>query len=416
MEKKLTKEQKDSILGFLSNFLKSSDGIKHLASLVYSKELTIEELQDTGELTTELRKKIEDEVKELQKIDVACSDANDKKAKKEQVLEALKNNINAYRSEVLRSHYNITIDDLVNAGINIPKEIRDIYDSKCVELSLGEIPNQIVGDNTEVYFWGVPGSGKTCTLAAILKSANIVENSDIEGSGLRYFQTLANVFNNGVGTLPPGTEKQKYQTYTFDLLDSKKNHYPMTFIDLPGELFSDFTLARRDPNFIDTKQSVKDFLYLIKNNKNPKYHFFIIDVCNNDIDSVTQCGQSQLLANAASYFEKNNIFNEKTAGIAIIVTKSDILSLNEDECYRKATELLNSNYNNFISTIKSIAKSKNLISKESDPIDLIPFSIGTVYLQDKCVYSDKKPKEVIKYLIEHVAHKKKRNIFRFLNN
>ena len=65
---------------------------------------------------------------------------------------------------------------------------------------------------TEVYFWGIPSSGKSCALGAILSSANsgkvaksMQRDPDCQGFG--YMNRLANLFNtNGtVGTLPEGT-------------------------------------------------------------------------------------------------------------------------------------------------------------------------------------------------------------------
>lgn len=447
----LTQDQIKAILNNLAQVLSNPEGLCTVAKAYIAKQITLEMLQETGQLTPQLRTKLDETIKsqrveyenELWRKAMASQELSDfekyvsecpqgmnvslaqtiiagKIAQRNQLsqkgllINKLKENINAYRSGALIEK-GISLEDLIQNGLILPQEIQDIYSNSCVQLSLGTAPTSIPEGRTEVYFWGVPGSGKTCTLAAILKTAKIVEDAEMQGDCLKYFQRLANIFNNGVGTLPPGTEKEKYQTYSFDLLDSDSSHYPMTFIDLPGELFSDFTKARQDINFVNAKQSFADFRSLITDTKNPKYHFFIIDVGNDDIDVETGLTQEQLLSNAATYFKANEIFNEQTAGMAILVTKSDLLSRDDDECYQKAKALLEKKYNNFILTLKSIAKERRLIRSEQDPLELIPFSIGEVYLQDKCVFDPTKSQEVVKYLIEHIAIKKKKSGWSLFN-
>ena len=96
---------------------------------------------------------------------------------------------------------------------------------------------------TEVYFWGIPSSGKSCALGAILSSANsgrvaksMQRDPDCQGYG--YMNRLANLFktNGAVGTLPEGTAISSTYEMGFILEDEDRKEHPITCIDLAGEL------------------------------------------------------------------------------------------------------------------------------------------------------------------------------------
>jgi hypothetical protein len=120
------------------------------------------------------------------------------------------------------------------------------------------------------------------------------------------------------------------------------------------------------------------------------------------------------LKNLANFFTQTepDIFNDKTSGVAILVTKSDMLSSDETEQLVKAIELLNEKFEKFITPLKSIAHSKGLISSEMDNINVIPFSIGKVYFRDKCVHNAEPAKKVINFILENISAKRKESKFR----
>ena len=442
----LEQKQKEAILANLSSVLSSEESQNRIANYIVSGDITWEELSNTGMLTPAQRAALqaivdslsvshaEDQLWQQTQMQhtiaayqsymaqyptgkyvslaqtlIAGIIAQQAASQKYQYIEALRNDINAYRSEALIQR-GIQICDLENAGISIPNEIKEIYSEPCVKLELGEMPTFIEEGQTEVYFWGITGSGKTCTLASILSVASIVEKG---GGGVNYFQKLTNIFDNGVGTLPPGTQSGNFQSFSFDLLDEHKKHYPMTIVDLPGELISDMGAIYAGDKTLYEKDSVKKFLSIIKDTKNPKYHFFIVDVTNTRRDSEGLL-QFNYLKNLANFFTQTepDIFNDKTSGVAILVTKSDMLSSDETEQLVKAIELLNEKFEKFITPLKSIAHSKGLISSEMDNINVIPFSIGKVYFRDKCVHNAKPAMKVINFILENISAKRKERKFR----
>ena len=222
----LEQKQKEAILANLSSVLSSEESQNRIANYIVSGDITWEELSNTGMLTPAQRAALqaivdslsvshaEDQLWQQTQMQhtiaayqsymaqyptgkyvslaqtlIAGIIAQQAASQKYQYIEALRNDINAYRSEALIQR-GIQICDLENAGISIPNEIKEIYSEPCVKLELGEMPTFIEEGQTEVYFWGITGSGKTCTLASILSVASIVEKG---GGGVNYFQKLTNI-------------------------------------------------------------------------------------------------------------------------------------------------------------------------------------------------------------------------------
>lgn len=437
----LQKFQIDNILANLSTVLNSPNGVSTIAQAVIDGDMTMEDLLNTGQLIPAWRQQVETEVSQLKLLHAednlwhvaiaqntipAFQDylaqyptgkyvtqantmimglrAEQQASQKYQYIEELKGNINAYNTTILNS-LGITFSDLYNAGISIPESVKEIWDNKGINLQLGQTPESIPSGRTEIYFWGAPGSGKTCTLAAVLSTAKKCGFFDPQqGSGLMYMTQLSSLFINDVATLPPPSPVEVTQGLSFDLRDENLVNHPVTLIEISGEIFECFSHAITGQSIPDDGHlsSYNSLLNFLQSKENPKFHFFVIDVANNKQD---QFGLTQMdyLQNAALFFQSNNIFNEKTAGIYILVTKSDLLSKNKAERTGAAIAKLKDKYINLVNSLKAIAFQHNLINKPTDMLQVVPFTLGEVYLQDKCVFDSAMSNEVIKILQENVA-------------
>lgn len=437
----LQKFQIDNILANLSAVLNSPNGVSTIAQAVIDGDMTMDDLLNTGQLIPAWRQQVETEVSQLKLLHAednlwhvaiaqntisAFQDylaqyptgkyvtqantmimglrAEQQASQKYQYIEELKVNINAYNTTILNS-LGITFSDLYNAGISIPESVKEIWDNKGINLQLGQTPESIPSGRTEIYFWGAPGSGKTCTLAAVLSTAKKCGFFDPQqGSGLMYMTQLSSLFINDVATLPPPSPVEVTQGLSFDLRDENLVNHPVTLIEISGEIFECFSHAITGQSIPDDGHlsSYNSLLNFLQSRENPKFHFFVIDVANNKQD---QFGLTQMdyLQNAALFFQSNNIFNEKTAGIYILVTKSDLLSKNKAERTGAAIAKLKDKYINLVNSLKAIAFQHNLINKPTDMLQVVPFTLGEVYLQDKCVFDPAMSNEVIKILQENVA-------------
>lgn len=460
----MEQQQIDNIKANLPIVLNSEGGINTVATLIFEGHLSLDELQENGMVTPSIRNLLQSKVDELRlaaqkaQQEMAEQQAEDAKwqtavsegslssyedyikcypqgryveraqqqlrflrfeaqqSQKQKYIDCVKNDINAYSPEVLSS-YGITVEDLETAGISIPSGIKKLYSAAGVELTIGTTPSSIPDGQTEVYFWGAPGSGKTCTLAAILSTAK--RHGYFIGQpceGHLYMTQLSNVFHGDCGTLPPPTSVEVTQRLSFDLKDSQNVMHPVSLIELSGEVFQ--CLSNNINNVaIPTgshQLAYNSLLGYLKNSTNPKYHFFVVDVSNDSVDALGFT-QMDYLSDAATFFNQNNIFNNKTAGICILVTKSDLLSSDKTQRLPEAIRLLGEKYSSFISSIKQIAYNNRLIRNMSDPIPVIPFTIGDVYFQSKCTFDPQMSLEVIKVMQQNIAKTAVERKTRFLN-
>lgn len=438
----LTKIQKEGILANLSSVLASQDGMDTVAKAVLENDITMSELQNTGQLTPQYQRILQKAIEELRAVAaedslwqqaqtnndiatyheylnrypagryagmagtlIAGLKAQQQASQKYQYIEALRHDINSYNTTIL-NHYGVTCDDIIEAGIEIPDSIKDIWNDAELNLILGDTPDSIPKGRTEIYFWGAPGSGKTCTLAAVLSTAKKRGYfSPQQCSGLMYMTQLSNLFSDGVATLPPSTSVEVTQALSFNLRDANLAEHPVSLIEISGEIFQCISQAITGQDIPDDGHltAYKSLLGFLRSKENPKYHFFVIDVDNTKKDAY---GFSQMdyLENAALFFKNNQIFNDKTAGINILVTKSDLLGRTQEERKLEAIRILKENYMNFVNSLKTIANQCNLIPKKNGMIPVIPFTLGEVYLQNKCIFDPAMSEEVIKILQQNVAN------------
>jgi len=436
----MTQEEKDNILGNVNNI-----PAKNLAKHIIDDNLTLEEIMDTGDLKAPERLEVISIVKsEKEKIKAQLeAEEKEKKGKekkdweeisdsknlsdiekyienhlngtyfkeacdlliqiknsykeKDDLLKEIKNNSSTYTPDVIVQFIKsgkITKEDLINIGI--PEVIIENLSKENEKIELGNIPETIEDGYTEVYFWGLPGSGKTCALSAILRTG--VEDGDIDtrnGLGFHYMNQLSNIFLTKCGVLPGSTDSEKTQYLPFDLTDKRGVKHPIALIELSGEIFeANYSINNNltvDSSIVKTYEIVKSYL----NGPNKKIHFFITDVTKDptktDNKGITQ---QQHLKMMMDFLDEQKVIKNTTDGVYIIATKSDHLS--DDKSQRKdlAIDHLSKNYSAFIKSMKKTLKE----NKIPDEIYVIPFSLGDIYFNNLCLYDDSSSLEIIEIL------------------
>jgi hypothetical protein len=354
-------------------------------------------------------KYIQEAKDKIQYLETARKKANSEKI---EILEKIRKNVNEYSPDQIENFIQkniISKNDLIDC--EIPVSIIDkIFNITYPKLKLGESPNSIPDGFTEVYFWGINGSGKTCALAALLSTAN--KDGYLEaalGPGYDYMLKLSNMFIQDIAVLPGPTnlESTQYLPFTLKKPDEK---YPrsISLIELSGEIFKCFLLENAgidlpSEKHRNTLNSLNNFLQ----GDNRKIHFFFIDyeTKNNAING--DYTQSNYLTAAAAYFNKpnNNIFNRTTDAIYIVLTKSDLLDGDESERIDKAKAYLNDdNYRSFINTIKDKCKVNSI---NSGILTVEPFSLGKVYFQQICEFDNGPSRKLLDILIDRIRPNKK---------
>jgi len=332
--------------------------------------------------------------------------------KKVEILENLHQNPNSYSpAEIIDylSKDTITKDDLRDC--NIPDNVIDtIYNITPPRLDLGKPPTAIPEGYTEVYFWGIPGSGKTCALAALLSTAYKAGFLSLaHGPGYDYMTRLKNIFIEGNAILPPPSPVETTQYLPFTLKRrEEKDLRSISLIELSGEIFQCFyylnaTQPLPSQSHVDTFNTLKSFL----SSHNRKIHFFFIDYAKGNKRDTNGYTQSDYLEAASLYFSNpnNKVFGKLTDAIYVVLTKSDLMPCKKEERVAKAKEHLeNKSFSSFISTLKKNCQDHRI---NAGKLMLEPFSLGKVYFQQICDFDNSTAMEIINILLDRVPQSKK---------
>jgi hypothetical protein len=328
---------------------------------------------------------------------------------KQDILNKLRLNPNSHTPGMISSLLSdgtITKDDLRNCGI--PGEIINKLDNIVSPvLNLGEIPKSIPDGYTEVYFWGIPGSGKTCALAAILNTAEKHGYLEIAvGPGYDYMTRLKNIFITQYGVLPSASPVETTQYLPFVLKRGKDKPRSVSLIELSGEIFQCFyNKSAGLPFSTQSHENTFNNLMNFLKSKNRKIHFFFIDYeKENDVD-VSNHTQSDYLQAAATFFKNNDIFSKATDAIYIVITKSDLMPC--DKTGRVADSkryLLNNNFTAFLNSLKERCKQHSI---NGGKLTVEPFSLGKVYFQQICSIDRSDSERIINILVDRIVPNKK---------
>jgi len=280
-------------------------------------------------------------------------------------------------------------------------------------LPYGDPPQKLEEGPTEVYFWGTPSSGKTCALGAILSAANkygIFTGYKTPGKGGRYRDLLSNIFDSrGICVFPEGTPDTSIQQMIFTIRDSKRGEHLITFVDLAGELFRSMYYKINDEQYFEEnfdsaqKQALDCTLTYLNDLTNKKIHFFIVAYGEErqrwrgeDIFMV------DFLKTTMKYLDDNKVLRKGTNGVYILVTKSDNMPCPPEERAAFAEKYVKENMISFYESVKSICEDAGVRDFE-----IIPFSVGDVFVQKLCKFKSDNTDNVLNKLISKTPTIKK---------
>lgn len=312
----------------------------------------------------------------------------------------------------------ITSQDLLDAGID-PKFIQKMMKQvPTIHIQLDGVkpPTKINKQSTEVYFWGITYSGKTCALAALLSVAQSGKvatfDADNDSQGYGYMTQLANILEPGeVSPLMEGTSEDCFYEMGFDLKADKRVH-PITLIDMAGELMQIMYLYHTDPQSIPTsKLKLFDTMHnlLIDNRtRNRKIHIFVIEY-GAERKSYRNVPQRTYLDGAFQYLKSTKIFKKDTDAIFILLTKVDkIKGGNRKE---QIKQYISDNYSNLKQLLDDICDSNEI---NGGKVEVIPFSVGDVCFQDYCKFNPEAAKNLLRIILKRSASNKKGKIMSWI--
>ncbi len=306
------------------------------------------------------------------------SDKNYKSA--EEIQMAISNNV-------------ITREELMGiVGANWANEILSYH--RPPDLPIYTSPQQLQKGKTEVYFWGTPASGKTCTLGAVLSSAYTKGKLIKRGGALEYMDGLKNIFNpSGISRLPNSTSNACIYDMNVDIKDDNNRKHPITLIDLAGEIFKCIYFSSQNFDLDEDRQRILNttFNYL-KDKRNKKIMFFVVEYNghNRIWDDNSNLNMSDYLDRCLNYLNDLRIISSSVNGIYVLVTKSDMIPCEYKDQAIEAQRYVEKYFNGFWETLKEISRSCGV-----KDLKVIPFSVGNVVAKQLCEFNGKYAKLVL---------------------
>lgn len=329
----------------------------------------------------------------------------------EQFLNALQYDQNAFTADEIQEKVGngvVTWDDIQNVmGSEKTYAIQNFQMPALLPNAIA--PDSLQGNTTEVYFWGTPGSGKTCALGTILSSATragIIE--PLQCSGLHYMNLLSNIFiGNDCCTLPDSTNVTNIQEMVMKLTDEKRHQHKLTLIDLAGELFRSVYKVNNHLQVDDSNcQVLEKAMSYLKNRKNNKIHFFVVEYGAHE-KKWEGLNMSNYLSCMIQYLKNEKVFTKSTVGVYVLVTKCDKMDCAKEDRPRLAHEYVKQEFAAFWNTLEMTCK--NAAIKD---LKTLAFSIGDVFAQQLCVYDGEDTNKVIDKLLTKTPSIRFTDIFR----
>jgi hypothetical protein len=281
----------------------------------------------------------------------------------------------------LLTHTTIT-QDLINQIQNYQK-ISTPFDS------WHDLP-PLESNRTDLYFFGQPGSGKSCILASIfyyLHHNGMLMNSPQNPRGNIYKDQLINEIN--IGVLPDSTQRDGVNYIPLELRNHTNRSYkhPLNFIEMSGELFDDAYESGISGNNLAAKN------YL--DNTNKKLIYFVLDYkMDNRGFNAGGTSQTSKVEQILTLLDKFGTLAH-TDGIFIIISKSDLFPADVDR-NEYAIEYLKKRYLNLYNNIKDLQE------KYSFEVKLNPYTIGEVKLQNLLTtFNMQSPAEIIDDIMDY---------------
>lgn len=341
--------------------------INDLFELIQKGDITIEEFKAAGVDSNKL--------KQIVDLSTSKEQAQINAAKKIELLEKVisrKASADEIKANINKGAY--TFDDLLNAGINTRtiNSLKHYCNSTRITVfkNINQLPIMEEG-RTDVYFVGLPGTGKSTMLSGLLNIANkegILMPDTYNNDGSIYQTQLISDLNRGV--LPNATAAGSYNYIALSLKDDNDSKHPFNVVEVPGELYVNMF---NNPN-------VSELLNYI-NNGNKKILIFVIDSLAHDTgynDSKNQLDQNLVYVNILNMFKNNGVL-EQTDAIYLVANKFDTIKetrfpfdnrLDEE----LAHEFLKDEFKNLINNCIDARNESNNKFK----IKIVPFSIGNV--------------------------------------
>ncbi|MFM9947412.1 MAG: hypothetical protein ACKV1O_05695 [Saprospiraceae bacterium] len=347
---------------YISNGIVSFEELRATGKLHHEKQVELRELIDKFRIDTEKEKALwehalmQDTIEAYQqyfqeypngryhenaqnKIALLRREVQDRKQKLLDDIKKREHHYTAFSIRELIRKEELTEADLVSEGIISETALQLLLNPPVIfpTLDWKELP-ALKDYATDLYFFGIPSSGKSCLLSGILFYANRHGGLELEIDnqvGLEYAHSL--IRSVDVGYVPPASPIESVNYISAKIFDEKEAPHPINIIEMSGEFFNETYRTTS----LNGERSIGANGYL--SNQNRKVIFLIIDY-KKDISpsDASVADQSQQLSTVLKLLEKDKTLS-KTDALFLVLSKSDLLPGGVNDL-KSAEEFIDSKY------------------------------------------------------------------------
>lgn len=272
---------------------------------------------------------------------------------------------------------------------------------------------------TDIYFFGVPASGKTGLLMGLTKAENYGFTINHIEQGGPYAVSLRHYAEAGV--MPICTPGKYVTSINGRIVEKRDNHdvmHHVNFVEMSGDEFVHGIIGgETPPSVAEMRGGAKELL----SNTNKKVFFIVVDptmenmeythyqdVYNED-GCIIGIESKKVYVNQRTYLSKfldwldaesNKGLMKNVEAIHFIVTKADTMGETKEERNKKAHELLWDMYPELVQKLVSLCKKARLNRTTDGKPCIFTFSLGKFYLGNTFEYDSKDSL----YLVDALRH------------
>lgn len=254
---------------------------------------------------------------------------------------------------------------------------------------------------TDVFFFGIPGSGKTCALMGLAAlDGKEIELSDKRKATFKYVSVKGGMYMDNlksfyrVRSVPPQTKESFSAIIEAEISvndKDRKSTHRINLIESAGEVFkkklADSSVRLGAANN-DSKKGVMEDMgegitKILTGTGNPKIFLFFVDPTQDFIEEINK-SQSDVIKTFIDISERDEsakVYMPKVEAFHIVITKSDILKIKA----QKGSDILKEKYKEANYAITSYCDKNYLIT------DVVKFSIAKNYYIGDYYEPDDKP-------------------------
>lgn len=289
---------------------------------------------------------------------------------------------------------------------------------------------------TDVYFFGMPSSGKTAILTGIAAANGQGFTLDMRTNGGPYAAALRQYAQVG---RTPGHTSGKFVTSVGGVINEESDNgtvhdYPVNLIEMSGEEFALRIAETKETSIANMGTGVTNLL----RNDNHKVFFILVDASRpmvkvsyldreidgdeeGDISKYVHCRYISQLDILDKFLvliglpENQEIMN-KVDAIHFIVTKSDSIGKGEER-EQAAEELVETQYLSVLEQLKNYCRHTKRINRTNDyNPQIFTFSLGRFYLGDVYDYNSADTLKIVDAIRDASVSGKKYKWRKFVNS